>query len=62
MRLRWEILSAARTLLLTVAGFGMISAGAFLWHPIAGCITSGASLLIIEALATTDRPTAGGAP
>ncbi len=54
MSLKWNRLNVARTALLTILGFGLICLGAFLWHPIAGCVASGISLLVIESLTGPD--------
>lgn len=40
----------ARTTVLASTGFAFIDYGLFEWHTIAGCIGTGVSLLIIEAL------------
>lgn len=59
MRVNWSravaLLAALRTALLALGGFGALTAGAFLWSPIAGFIVLGVSLLIIEALTGPER-------
>lgn len=53
------LLTALRTVLLALGGFGSIAWGAFLWRPAAGFVVLGAALLIIEALTGDDKPEGG---
>jgi len=46
---------AVRTLLLSVAGFGMLTAAAWMLHVAAGLAAGGVSLLVLEALSGSDR-------
>ncbi len=46
---------AVRTLLLSVAGFALITAAAWTLHVAAGLAVGGISLLILEALSGSDR-------
>ncbi|WP_049562226.1 hypothetical protein [Nonomuraea sp. SBT364] len=46
---------AIRTLLLSVAGFGMLTAAAWTLHVAAGLAVGGVSLLVLEALSGGDR-------
>jgi hypothetical protein len=52
MRVRWEravrVVMALRTALLTLGGLGSISLAAFLWSWIAGFLTLGVALLVLE--------------
>jgi hypothetical protein len=47
--------AALRTLLLSVAGFGMLTAAAWTLHMAAGLAVGGISLLILEALSGGER-------
>jgi hypothetical protein len=47
--------AALRTFLLSVAGFGMLTAAAWQLHIAAGLAVGGVSLLILEALSGSDR-------
>lgn len=47
--------NAIRTLLLSLAGFGMLTAAAWQLHVAAGLAVGGISLLILEALSGGDR-------
>ncbi|MGW6502954.1 hypothetical protein [Nonomuraea angiospora] len=49
---RW---AALRTLLLSLAGFGMLTAAAWQLHTAAGLAVGGISLLVLEALSGGDR-------
>ncbi|MFB4273043.1 hypothetical protein [Nonomuraea sp. GTA35] len=49
---RW---STIRTAVLSVSGFGLITAAAWHLHTVAGLATAGVSLLILEALSGGDR-------
>lgn len=64
MRVNWSragaLLIALRTVVLTLGGFGALTAGAFLWSSVAGFVVLGVALLIIEALTGPERPGDGG--
>jgi hypothetical protein len=47
--------AALRTLLLSVAGFGMLTAAAWMLHMAAGLAVGGISLLILESLSGGER-------
>lgn len=47
--------AALRTLLLSLAGFGMLTAAAWTLHVAAGLAVGGVSLLILESLSGSDR-------
>lgn len=49
------LLTALRTVVLTLGGFGALIAGAFLLHVVAGFLALGLSLLAIEALTGPER-------
>lgn len=52
--IRWDVLAAARTLLLVLCGFGCMVAAAFLFNEQLGLVSLGAALLALAYL--TDTP------
>lgn len=50
-----KLLRGARTVVLTVGGFGLLSLAAFTAHPVAGFAMAGVSLLVIEGLTGDEK-------
>lgn len=48
--LKWGRLAVLRSWVLSLAGFGSLTLGAFLWHVVVGFVVLGVCCLIIEAL------------
>lgn len=55
--LRWARLVTLRGWVLSLAGFASLVLAGFLWHPVAGFLALGISLLLLENLTS---PEAGG--